>query len=153
MNKGVYGFRVDAIPFLFEDTRMLDEPKVDSNMPDDQVQYPNLQHIYTMDQDETFDMIYQWRAVLDEFTTDGVARVMMTEAYTSIENQIRLFGNATHNGASFSFNFILLTDVNKESNAKDFVNAINKWLNALPSKYTSNWVVRVFNYIFFCNIL
>ncbi|GLV31402.1 Maltase B1 [Carabus blaptoides fortunei] len=141
LNKGVYGYRVDAIPFLFEDTRMLDEPKVDANMPDDEVQYPNLQHIYTMDQDETFDMIYQWRAVLDEFTTDGVSRAMMTEAYTSIENQIRLYGNETHNGASFSFNFILLSDVGKDSNARDFVNAINKWLNALPPQYTSNWVV------------
>lgn len=70
LNRGADGFRIDAIPFLFEIA------------PDEEGNYPNeplsgtctdpqggcyLSHIYTQNQDETFDMVYQFRSVMDEY--------------------------------------------------------------------------------------
>lgn len=142
LDKGVDGFRIDAVPFLFEDPRLPDEPKIDPSKPDSEVDYADLIHQYTMDQNETFDMIYQLRAVIDEYSKkDGIARVMMTEAYTDIENTMKYYGNATHNGANFPFNFALLTDLNQDSNVNDFIKAINKWMDHMPPGYTPNWVV------------
>lgn len=64
------GFRIDAVPFLFEiapdkDGNFPDEPRTGggNNDPND---WNYLQHIYTTDQDETVDMVYQWRAELDK---------------------------------------------------------------------------------------
>lgn len=69
MNRGVAGFRIDAVPFLFEV-----QPDENGNYPNEPqsgtTNDPNdwnfLNHIYTTDQNETVDMVYQWRAVLDE---------------------------------------------------------------------------------------
>jgi alpha-glucosidase len=93
LTRGVAGFRIDAVPFLFEvrsdfDGNYPDEPRTDCTNPDD---YCYTQHVYTNDRDETYDMIYQWRALANEITkTDGNVRILMTEAYTSLENMIRL---------------------------------------------------------------
>lgn len=67
----------------------------------------------------------------------------MTEAYTTLENTMLYYGNAdqTRHGAHFSFNFILITDLNVDSSAQDFVNAVKKWMKVMPSQYTANWVV------------
>lgn len=60
------GFRIDAIPHLFE-TGMEDEPRSsDENaLP---YEYSFLNHIYTKDQPETFDMVYHWRELVDNYT-------------------------------------------------------------------------------------
>lgn len=94
-NKGVSGFRIDAVPYLFEvnkdfDGNYPDEPLQGDNCPDPD-DYCYTHHVYTQDQDETFDMIYQWRALSNEWSKlgDGTQRVLMTEAYTSLPNMIR----------------------------------------------------------------
>lgn len=48
LNKGVAGFRVDAINHMFEDQRYLDEPRNQFNT--DPNSYDYLTHIYTKDQ-------------------------------------------------------------------------------------------------------
>jgi alpha-glucosidase len=50
LDRGVSGFRVDAIPFLFEGPL---------DVPDSQTSAP--QHLQ-----ETYDMVVQWRKVMDE---------------------------------------------------------------------------------------
>lgn len=94
LTRGVQGFRIDAIPYLFEvpsdfDGNFPDEPLTGPSVPDPD-DYGYTQHIYTQDRDETYDMIYQWRALANEIgKSDGNVRVLMTEAYTSLENMIR----------------------------------------------------------------
>lgn len=68
-------------------------------------------------------------------------KVMMTEAYGSFEQVIGYYGNDTNPGAHFSFNFILITDLNEISTATDFKDKITSWLDALPDGLWSNWVV------------
>lgn len=66
----------------------------------------------------------------------------MTEAYTTIENTMLYYGDANHEGAHFTFNFFLITNVNAESTAQDIVDTINLWTSNLPKGKISNWVVR-----------
>lgn len=150
MNKGVAGFRIDAIPHLFEvdkaafGGRFPDEPRTGYlNLgPDD---YDYLDHIYTKDQDETYDMVYQWREIFDEFEQkDGVPRVIMTEAYTSIQNTIRYYGEGSRDGAHMPFNFALISDVNGRSSASEIKYAIDKFLTFKPIDKLSNWVVSFY---------
>jgi alpha-glucosidase len=94
LNRGVSGFRIDAVPFLFEinkdfNGQFVDEPLTGASCPNSD-DYCYTQHIYTQDLDETFEMTYQWRSVADEYlNSTGGVRVLMTEAYTSLENMIR----------------------------------------------------------------
>lgn len=144
MDRGVDGFRVDAIPHMFEDDEFRNEP-LSFNPNVQPWEYDYLDHIYTKDHPLTFDMVYQFRDWLDEYTAakGGDARILMTEAYTTLENTMLYYGNAdqTRHGAHFSFNFILITDLNVDSSAQGFVNAVQKWMKVMPSQYTANWVL------------
>lgn len=148
LGKGVQGFRIDAVPYIFEvkaDARgkYPDEPLTGGTCtnPDD---YCYTQHIYTQDQPETFDMIYQWRELMDEFAAshDNVTKVIMTEAYTSLENMIKFYGVGKRNGSHVPFNFEMISNVNINSTAADFNTRINNWLSRVPAGKHANWVVR-----------
>ncbi|EFA02637.1 Maltase A1-like Protein [Tribolium castaneum] len=144
LDQGVDGFRVDAIPHLVENEELLDEPK--SNIPGyNDTDYEYLDHIYTKDLPETFDMVYQWRQLLDDYTNKngGDSRIFMTEAYSDINHTMLYYGSADGSqlGAHFTFNFYLITDININSTAQDIANTVNKWLDAIPEIYTSNWVL------------
>lgn len=76
MNLGVDGYRVDAVPFLFEDPEFLDEPRKPEEMASKEKNtYEQYIHTNTMDLNETYDMIGQFREVLDEYKRkDGNTR-------------------------------------------------------------------------------
>lgn len=155
LKRGVSGFRIDAVPHLFEINKDAngnyeDEPlSGGSNDPDD---YGYLNHIYTYDQPETIDMVYQWRKILDDFKKEngGDTRIMLTEAYSSMNVIREYFGNETHNGSHIPFNFQLLS-VQNNSNAVDYVYVIDYWVKNIPEGRTSNWVVSTI-FIHFCII-
>ncbi|XP_075970895.1 maltase A1-like [Anticarsia gemmatalis] len=142
LDKGVSGFRVDAVNMLYEVANGTDgypdEPLSGAAGygPDD---YEYLNHIYTKDRNETYDVVYDWRAVLDEYTTKhNESKIMMTEAYTELELMMRYYGNGERNG-SIPFNFAYL-GLASTSTAVDFNNTINEWMNAMPEGKTANWV-------------
>lgn len=143
LNKGVAGFRVDTIMTLFEvgtdaNGNYPDEPESGECLDDPQSPC-FLNHIYTKDQNETYDMAYQWRAVLDEF--GGDKRIMMTEAYSSLENIQRYYGDGLRNGSQIPFNFHLLTKTFKESSGHVYKKLIDEWLERMPAGVEANWVV------------
>ncbi|XP_036333123.1 maltase A1 [Rhagoletis pomonella] len=147
--KGIAGFRIDAVPYLFEkeldrNNNYPDEPVIDdvSSCPDPD-DGCHLKHIYTQDQPETFDMAYQWRALADEFKKEhgGDTRILLTEAYTSFENILRFYGNGVQNGSHVPFNFDFLTNVVNNTKAPVVVEHIEKWLNAMPEGVYANWVL------------
>lgn len=73
LDRGVAGFRCDAVPYLFETLPGADGNYVDeapSNACDDPEGWCSLIHTETSDVDETFDMIYQWRDVMDQYKKD-----------------------------------------------------------------------------------
>ncbi|XP_011184381.2 maltase A1 [Zeugodacus cucurbitae] len=149
LGKGIAGFRIDAVPYLFEKdldryNNYPDEPLIDDVStcpdPDDSC---HLKHIYTQDQPETLDMVYQWRALADEFKKEhgGDTRILMTEAYTSFDNMILYYGNGVRNGSQIPFNFDFLTNLQNDTKAPAVVEHINKWLNAMPEGVLANWVL------------
>jgi alpha-glucosidase len=142
LSRGVSGFRIDAVPYLFEDEQLLDEPL--SNAPNcvsnDQCY---LQHIYTQNHPLTFDMAFQWRKTLDDFKTanNSEDKVLLLEAYTSLENMM-LFYKGESNGI-IPFNFEVVSNTNINSTGRQFQQYIDRWLDALPAgKFkVSNWVL------------
>lgn len=66
---------------------------------------------------------------------------MMSESYSNYNKVLKYYGNGTHEGVHFPFNFWFITDLNKDSNARDIKFIIDKWLTYMPLKNTANWVV------------
>ncbi|XP_025831767.1 maltase 1-like [Agrilus planipennis] len=134
LDKGVDGFRVDATPYIFE------------NFPP-----PGSQGDYNVDEQrrgiqdlpETFDMVYQWRAVLDDYTKQngGDTKVLMTEAFTNVNATMFYYGNGTVDGAHFTFNFFLITNTTSNSTASQDISVIKRWFQFMPSRYIANWVL------------
>lgn len=63
LNLGVDGIRIDALRHVYEREDLKDEPVADPNKP---IDYFNLHHPYTSDQNEIFDLIDEWRLLTDE---------------------------------------------------------------------------------------
>ena len=75
LDKGVGGFRLDAIPSLFEDPGMRDEPETGGvNAYGD----PNLNHVYTDNLPEVHGVIERMRKVVASYPGD---RVLIGETY------------------------------------------------------------------------
>uniref|UniRef100_A0A182VKR7 alpha-glucosidase n=1 Tax=Anopheles merus TaxID=30066 RepID=A0A182VKR7_ANOME len=145
LGKGVHGFRIDAVPYLFESLPVNgvypDEEK--SGETDDPDNPTYLVHQHTQNLDETFDMMYQWRKVVDDFKqqTQSEDIVLMAEAYTPLLNIIRLFGNEVSEGAHIPFNFEVLSNTFKDTTGQQFYDNIKRWLDVVPEKRFSNWVL------------
>ncbi|XP_030387441.1 maltase A3 [Scaptodrosophila lebanonensis] len=144
--KGVAGFRIDAVPHVFElapnsEGQYKDEPRNDwVHDPDD---YGYLQHIYTVDQPETIALVYEWRAVLDEYQRQhgGDERILLAETYSPIDIVMKYYGNGTAEGAQLPFNFLLISELTNASNAEAYAQTVRKWLDHMPEGRTANWVL------------
>ncbi|XP_050421279.1 maltase 2-like isoform X2 [Adelges cooleyi] len=141
LDKGVDGFRVDALPFLVEDSSFRDEPLLDPNAVDDNYTYFLLDHIYSRDQPQTYTIVEEFRSVLDEYTKiDGNTRLMLTEAYASI-NYTMLYYSQDKPRAHMPFNFNLISYLNTSSTANDFKDVIDLWMDNMPRGRWPNWVI------------
>lgn len=67
----------------------------------------------------------------------------MTEAYTGIKNAVRYYGEGVYSDAHIPFNFALIEDLNKDSDARDIKYAVDRWLTYKPLRKPANWVVIV----------
>ncbi len=75
LNRGVAGYRLDAIPTLFEDPQLRDEPVLaGKNAQGD----PNLEHIYTDNFPEVHGVIRRMRTMVAKYPGD---RVLIGETY------------------------------------------------------------------------
>lgn len=141
LDKGASGFRVDAVNHLFEVEDLRDEP-IDN--PGDDLSYGYTHKHYTKDLDEVYDMIYQWREVLDEFqeANGGETRIMMSEAYANQTFTMKYYESASgRQGSHMPFNFVLINELSEWSKAADFKRVIDSRINALPTGRMTNWVI------------
>ncbi|EDW74210.1 maltase A6 [Drosophila willistoni] len=151
LDRGVAGFRIDAVPWCFEvlpdaQGRYPDEPL--SGYTDDPEDSSYLKHIYTLDLPETVDMVYQWRTLMDDYQRiyGGDTRIIMVETYSALDYVMQFYGNRTTKGAQIPFNFQFITGGNGDKNntelsAAGFIKIINSWLGLMPSYQTANWVM------------
>ncbi|ETN65875.1 alpha-amylase [Anopheles darlingi] len=139
LDKGVDGFRLDAINHMFEDAQLRDEPP-GWGPPDS---YDVLDHIYTKDIPDTYDVVYGWRQLCEEYGRQkGKTIILMTEAYASIENTMRYYEESPggRQGAHMPFNFQLIYDFKSDQNAIGLKQSIDFWLNHMPARHTPSWV-------------
>ncbi|TRY72059.1 hypothetical protein TCAL_06729 [Tigriopus californicus] len=135
--QGVDGFRMDAVPFLFEDPEFLDEPQRPGATDPDAHDY--LEHIYTFNLPEVYDMIGQFRSVLDEYEeVDGLPRVMMVEALSqdlSVQDLMKYY-----DVSDFPFNFNFVVQLEAPMEAAEVKKQVDDWLDNTPEGKTPNWV-------------
>lgn len=65
----------------------------------------------------------------------------MTEAYAELDAQIRWYGTEERRGSHMPFNFALISNLNRNSKAPDFKEAIDGWLDKVPPFGQANWVL------------
>lgn len=106
--------------------------------------YCYLKHIYTNDLNETYDMVYEWRELLEKYRTEkgGCERILMTEGSAQLDKIIPCYGNGHRNGSQIPFNFYFMVNTNKMSKAADYKFLIESYLKRIPVGYEANWVVR-----------
>lgn len=68
LDRGVAGFRIDAVSHIYE-TGLEDEPESGDESAQSN-EYGYLSHVYTKDQNETFQLIYSWRDMLDKYSEE-----------------------------------------------------------------------------------
>ncbi|XP_049544962.1 maltase 2-like [Anopheles darlingi] len=142
LDKGVDGFRIDAVPTLYEDTQLRNEPL--SGLTEDTQDSNYLLHIYTQDLPETVEMVYQWRELVDAYQQQhgGETRVIMTEAYSSLEVLQTYYQSASGRlGSHMPFNFRIITELNEQSKPSDYVKVVQDWLSIVPTGNVANWVM------------
>ncbi|KAG5332796.1 MAL2 Maltase, partial [Acromyrmex heyeri] len=135
MDLGVKGFRIDAINHMYEDDQFLDEPLSNLDVPSDDYDY--LDHIYTKNLPETYDVLKTWRKLMDDHST-GDTKMILTEAYADFDLTIKYY----QSGSTVPFNFMFISDLNNKSSAADFKHSIDRWMNNMPkgAEYVANWV-------------
>lgn len=77
----------------------------------------------------------------DFLCANNCYRMMMTEAYASLNDTMRWFGTEERRGSHMPFNFALISDLNRDSPASDFKIAIDEWLDNVPIFSEANWVL------------
>ncbi|XP_014208341.1 alpha-glucosidase-like [Copidosoma floridanum] len=132
LDKGVDGFRVDAVPHLVEAKELLDEPLTGTT--NDSNSYEYTVHIYTTNQLETYEMVRQWRNVIDEYKNKS-PRVLMLEIYGDPKETMDYYCY----GASFPFNFRFIF-TNQNTTAEQYRYLIDEWMDHMPIGSTANWV-------------
>lgn len=140
LGKGASGFRIDAINHMFEVEDLRNEP---INDPSDVLAYGYTHKDYTKDLDEVYDVVFDWRTLLDNYQAEhgGDTRVMLTEAYTNASKTVEYYGKNGRIGSHMPFNFVLIDRLNSDSTAHDFLSVITEWLALLPEGKVTNWVL------------
>jgi alpha-glucosidase len=121
LDRGIAGFRLDAIPTLFEDTQLRNEPETGGlNAQGD----PNLKEMYTSNLPDVHDVIRRMRAMVEKYPGN---RVLIGETY--LPNTAALnewYGGAKHDELQLPMDMLLgFHGDNDKLDATSFRNFIN----------------------------
>lgn len=147
LSMGVSGFRIDIISSIYEveadkNGNLPDEPKGDEC--DDPTKHCSLNHTYTTNLQENYDIAYEWHALLVDYQRkhSGESRILLTEAWTTLEKTQLYYGDGVRNGSQVPFNFIFLTDITaSKANASIYAKLVDDWLKSMPKDAQANWVL------------
>jgi alpha-glucosidase len=132
LDRGLDGFRVDAIHHLYEDQWLADNPPNPAwyagMSPARRLIRRN-----TMDQPETHEAIREMRRVVDGYSD----RVLIGEAYLPIEILMTYYGSRL-DGFHLPFNFHLMSTPWKPN---DIAALVQAYESALPAGAWPNWVL------------
>jgi alpha-glucosidase len=132
LERGVDGFRVDALRQLVEDAQLRDNPPNPAHHPS-QGPYHALLPVYTTDRPETLQMLALMRRLVDQYPD----RLLVGELYLPIERLVAYYGE--HGGGVHlpaNFHLILV-----EWQARRIAELIAAYEAALPAGAWPNWVL------------
>ena len=132
LDRGVDGFRVDALRQLIKDDQLRDNPPNPDYHPA-QGPYDALLPVYTTDRPEVLEMIVSMRRTVDQYHE----RLLIGELYLPIERLMRYYG-VDGVGMHLPFNFHLIHTPWK---ARQIAALISRYEAALPSYGWPNWVL------------
>jgi alpha-glucosidase len=133
LDKGVDGFRVDAMWHLIKDEQLRDNPRnpdYDPTMPT----YNELLPVYSTDQPEMHDIIARMRKLLDQYQQ----RLMIAEIYLPVNRLVTYYGTNAREEAHLPFNFMLISLPWKP---KILAANIDEYEGVLPADAWPNWVM------------
>ncbi|ODN01427.1 Maltase 1 [Orchesella cincta] len=139
LDYGVDGFRVDAVPHLFEDQEFPDEEENPNRPPEiPETDYAYWMHRHTYNLPGVFDALAEMRQLLDIYTlSDGKERVMMVEATVAPPALFEYYGTKEKPIAHFPFNFDLI-GIPSGYNAENVERVMSLWYNNLPEGAWAN---------------
>ncbi|KAF2897456.1 hypothetical protein ILUMI_08723, partial [Ignelater luminosus] len=129
LQKGVDGFWMDSAPYLVESASYQDENEIGE---------------HTQNQKETFDIIEEWRKVIDDFNEQNPKtdpRLLITSAKTNIKNIKAYCGERNVKRAHFTLNNLLISNVENDTTVASIIKTIESWISNVPSDCTANWVL------------
>ena len=133
LDRGVDGFRIDAIHHLFEDPHLRDNPpNPDWQLGDSPSRKVLREH--TMDQPEVHGAIARMREVSHAYAGD---RVLIGEAYLPFERLMHYYG-VNSAGFQLPFNFHLMRS---PWDARSIATLVEAYEAALPANGWPNWVL------------
>nr|XP_055026995.1 neutral and basic amino acid transport protein rBAT [Misgurnus anguillicaudatus] len=144
LEKGVDGFRMDAVKHMLEAKHLRNEPQVDPDQDPATVDTEfELFHDYTYSQPGLHEILTNWRVEMDIYSREpGRHRFMVIESYDyeEIEKTMRYYGTSYVTESDFPFNFYLLylPDDLSGNKAKELV---DYWMSNMPEGKWPNWVV------------
>nr|XP_061794618.1 amino acid transporter heavy chain SLC3A1-like [Nerophis lumbriciformis] len=144
LDKGVDGFRMDAVMYLLEAAHLRDEPQVDPNKPPELVTSKwDLHHDFTTTQVGLHDLLREWRAHMDIFSREpGRYRLMMTESSDGpeVEKTMMYYGTRLVKESDFPINFYLL-DLPHNASGLWVNHLVHLWMANMPTGRWPNWQV------------
>ena len=133
MQRGVAGFRIDAVSRLFEDPEMRDDPYLPGhNAYGDR----NIQHKYTDDLPEVHDVLKEVRKVVDKYPGNPV---LVTEAdEPNVEALTKMYGNADEVQLPMDFQIADVNELSAPRFRKLFNEIENNSAHGQPEFFFSN---------------
>jgi alpha-glucosidase len=132
LERGIDGFRVDALWHLIKDERFEDNPR-NSAWREGMDPYQALIPSQTTDRPEVHNIVGRMRGLLDRYPD----RVLIGEVYLPVERLVRYYGSDLR-GAHLPFNFQLVLT---KWDARSIARLIREYEAALPEGAWPNWVL------------
>jgi alpha-glucosidase len=133
MQRGVAGFRIDAVSRLFEDPDWRDDPYLPGiNVYGDR----NIRHLYTDDLPQVHDVLKEVRSVVDKYPGEPV---LVTEAdEPNIEALAKMYGNGDEVQLPMDFQIADVNELNAARFRKLFDEVENNPAHGQPEYFFSN---------------
>lgn len=133
LNRGVDGFRVDAVRQLIKDDLLRDNPPNPAWHAGDNP-YDEVLPVYTTDRPETMEVVRLIRAALDEYPD----RLFVGELTLPIERLMRYYGTTVGDAIDLPSNFHMIY---ADWDAPTLKALIDRYEAALPAHAWPNWVL------------
>jgi alpha-glucosidase len=132
LDRGIDGFRIDALRQVVKDDQLRDDP-ADPSWTAERAPYTSVLHVFSTDRPELLELVREFRDLADEYAE----RVLIGELYLPIDRLVAYYG-VEGRGLHLPFNFHLILT---PWQARQVAALIGAYEAALPPGAWPNWVL------------